>query len=224
MLNNCLQKFARGRALLGIRMQKKFESSFEYAKRCTAKRRIRKKEWLAEVLHKAAQGDHVAVRYFKKRQGIQGMHATYIHKAGGPLRVVAAQLQAFYESKYTPDRDDSQLAQAVLHAHVSGHSPPIQCITVDQINFVLGLCNTGKPCGTEGVPYELLQCIMQTDLADEIVEFMNSVLNGSVKVPPNWLVKKVAFLAKSEPGHLRPMCSLRQCVRRLRRFCCYGLG
>ena len=129
------------------------------------------------------------------------MHATYIHKAGGPLRVVA-QLQAFYESKYTPDRDDSQLAQAVLDANVSGHSPPIQCITVDEINF---LCNTDKSCGTESVPYELLQCIMQTDLADEIVEFMNSVLNGSVEVPPNWLVNNVAFWATSEPDHLRPI-------------------
>ena len=32
---------------------------------------------------------------------------------------------------------------------------------------MLSLCKLGKSCGSDGVPYELLQCIMRTDLKFE---------------------------------------------------------
>ena len=59
------------------------------------------------------------------------------------------------------------------------------------------------------VPYELLQCIMQTDLKLEFVEMFNAILDGSYPVPDNCLTNRVAFLAKVAapcmPSHLRPI-------------------
>ena len=71
--------------------------SRKLANRIVAHRNFAKQEWLVSVLRKAAQGDFAAIRYFKKRQGIQGTRATYMHKAGGPQRAVT-EPQAFYAS------------------------------------------------------------------------------------------------------------------------------
>ena len=161
------------------------------ASRVVALRKFAKQEWLVGVLPKAAQGDFAAVRYFKKRQGIQGMHATYMHKAGGPQRAVM-ELQALYASKYTPlEENDSEPARAILHAHVAHQSPPLTSITAEEFLHALSFCKLGKSCGSDGVPYELLQCIMQTDLKWEFIEMFNAIVDGSYPVPENWLTNRV---------------------------------
>ena len=60
------------------------------------------------------------------------------------------------------------------------------------------MCKAGKSCGVDGVPYELLQCIMQTSLAEEFIDFFNSVLDGSTEVPQEWLDNKV--FSSQNPG------------------------
>ena len=53
------------------------------------------------------------------------------------------ELQAFYAAKYTPLKKDSELARASLHAHVAHHSPPLTCITEEEVQHALSL-QTGQ--------------------------------------------------------------------------------
>ena len=108
-----------------------------------------------------------------------------MQKARGPQRAIR-DLQALYADKYTPlQKNDSDLVRAILQVHVTNQSPPLSSIPADKVTHALSLCKTGKSCGTDGVPYEPLRCIMQTDLKFEFVEMYNSILNGSFPTPDN---------------------------------------
>ena len=54
------------------------------------------------------------------------------------------ELEAFYAARYAPlEVNDSELARAVLHAHVAHHSPPLTCITEEEVLDALSL-QTGQ--------------------------------------------------------------------------------
>ena len=96
-----------------------------------------------------------------------------------------------------------------MHAHVAHQSSPLTSITEQAQLHVLSLYKLGKSYGSDGVPYELLQCIVQADLKCEFIEMLNSILDGSYPVPENWLTNRVACLAKVAtpcmPSHFRPI-------------------
>ena len=195
--------------LIRIRKTLQGEEARALAKRIVDFRRARRQEWLVSVLEQASRGDYAAVRLFQKRQSLKGMQAQYSQSAGDPLQA-CMELKAFYEAKYTPtDEYPRGLHEAMLHAHVSENSPPLTSITREEIESTLSMCKAGKSCGVDGVPYELLQCIMQRSLAEEFIDFFNSVLDGSTEVLQEWLDNKVTFLSKaqapSQPSHLRPI-------------------
>ena len=58
--------------LIRLRKTRQRDDSRKLANLIVSLRKFAKQEWLVGVLHKAAQGDVAAVRYFKMRQGIQG--------------------------------------------------------------------------------------------------------------------------------------------------------
>ena len=54
------------------------------------------------------------------------------------------ELEAFYAAKYTPlEVNESELARAILHAHVAHHSPPLTCFTEKEVLHALSL-QTGQ--------------------------------------------------------------------------------
>ena len=128
------------------------------------------------------------------------------------------ELKAFYAAKNTPlEENDSELARAMLRAHVAHHSPPLTCITEENVLHALSLCKLDKSGGSDGVPHELSQCIMQTDLKYEFVEMFDAILNGSYPVPEDWLTSQSSSLSRQ--GHhtmhalsLENHCALHNCM------------
>ena len=53
-------------------------------------------------------------------------------------------------------------------------------ITAEEVCRVLATCKPGKSCGQDGVSYELLQLVMQTECSVHLVDMFNSVLFQSL--------------------------------------------
>ena len=81
--------------------------------------------------------------------------------------------------------------------------------SAEEIGEVLATCKPGKSCGPDGVSYELLQLVMQTECRVHVVELFNSVLFQTSPIPDNWLHSRLTLLPKvpnpSSPGDLRPI-------------------
>ena len=81
--------------------------------------------------------------------------------------------------------------------------------TPEEINGVLATCKNGKSCGSDGISYEFLQILMQTDLREHLVDYFNCILSGSTQVPKEWLISRMTFIPKVvspiSPKDLRPI-------------------
>ena len=64
----------------------------------------------------------------------------------------------------------------VRHSNSCMQLQPPSLITEEEICEVLATCKPGKSCGPDGVSYELLQLVMQTECRAHVVELLNSVL------------------------------------------------
>ena len=56
-------------------------------------------------------------------------------------------------------------------------------ITVQEIAEVLNTCKLGKSCGEDGVSYELLTVLVNSDLSQHLADLFNSILFGNVPIP-----------------------------------------
>ena len=90
----------------------------------------------------------------------------------------------------------------------SGITDP-QPITEEEIFPVVQQCKRGKSAGRDGVTYELIEILMQTELKEAYVAWYNRILDGTEAIPEEWCVSQATFLPKvSEPtlpAHLRPI-------------------
>ncbi|CAE7532301.1 unnamed protein product, partial [Symbiodinium sp. KB8] len=87
-----------------------------------------KKEWLASLLEKSAEGDFRAIAYFKKRNTAMYTQGSYCIRAGGRTKAIA-DLRAYYQRKYVPQ----------------------------EIRDVAFMCKHNKSTGADGISYEALQ-------------------------------------------------------------------
>ena len=135
------------------------------------------------------------------------VHSSYILNAGGEQQALA-DLQRFYACKHALDRPhDSLFALRMVAEHVS--CTTAEPFTVDELRHCLNTFKQGKSAGEDGVPYEFLHVVVQTDLVHAFLCELNSVLDGSRPVPPTWFEGRLTFLPKvSKPGgpkDLRPI-------------------
>ena len=149
-------------------------------------------------------------------------------------RKALTELQAFYSDKYIPKKLMILSLPGLFCTHTFLRiALPLQAspkkkfrMLARALSLSLSLCNTGKSCGTDGVPYELLQCVLQTELQTKLIEMYNAILNGSQPFPQNWPINRVAFLAKvtvpSKPADLRPKVLSTVICKSIRRFSCYA--
>ncbi|CAE7400021.1 unnamed protein product [Symbiodinium microadriaticum] len=94
-----------------------------------------KKEWLASLLEKSAEGDFRAIAYFKKRNTAMYTQGSYCIRAGGRTKAIA-DLRAYYQRKYVPQ----------------------------EIRDVAFMCKHNKSTGADGISYEALQMLLQSEL------------------------------------------------------------
>ena len=168
-----------------------------------------KKAWMEEILVRSSQGDFTAISYLKKRQSAQSTQSSYIIRAGGEDRAIA-DLRSFYKRKYTPqDPAMPGLAEAMFLSRAGKLEKP-RDITVEEVLATLARCKHGKSTGMDGIPYELIQVMMQSKHAPSVAVFLTEVLNNVEPVPEEWLTGQVALLPKKQepraPKDLRPIC------------------
>ena len=167
-----------------------------------------KQSWLTHLLDKGSKGDYGAISYFRKRQSTVTQHTNYIVRAGGVSRAVS-DLKTYYRHKYTAhDLQEDELPLNLFLSRIPRfHKPDL--ISVDELSTVLSTCKTGSSAGDDGITYEMLHCLAQSELAPHIVDLFNAVLFQVIPPPQEWLISKITFIPKiktpSLPQHLRPI-------------------
>ena len=180
----------------------------DLAKQIADTRRTAKKEWLANLLQRSAEGDYRAIAYFKKRNSAMYTQGSYCIRAGGRSKAIT-DLRFFYQRKYTPpDPVIRGLPRAIFHQRAGPILNP-EPFTLEEIRDVAFMCKHNKSTGADGISYEALQMLLQSELADHILDMYNGVLQGLLPIPRGWLHSHVCFLPKtstpSSPADLRPI-------------------
>ena len=146
--------------------------------------------------------------FFNRRQSVCTTHSNYIVRAGGKQCAVAG-LRQHFMLKYTPpDAVLPHLPQQIL-CSIDQPLPAPDLITVDEIRTIVDTCKMEKSAGRDGISYEFIAALVNSDLAEHLVDWFNSILFGSTAIPDEWLVSHLTFLPKiplpSLPKHLRPI-------------------
>ena len=168
-----------------------------------------KQTWLTELLDRGSKGDFGAISYFRRRQSTITQHTNYIVRAGGVSKAVS-DLKTYFHVKYTPPDPSpvDELPIALLQSRVSSFDKP-ELISTQEISDVLATCKLGSSAGHDGLTYEMLLCLSQSELAPHLADFFNAVLFQVIPPPQEWLLSKITFLPKiknpSLPQHLRPI-------------------
>ena len=197
-----LQMIRQRRQLVG-------KEARELGKDILRMRQASKAAWLTELLDRGSQGDYRAIAYFKRRQNILTMHSNYVVRAGGTTKA-AQDLKNYFRITYTPpDPLPNEVSAVDLYtSRVHSFEKP-SYITPSELTSTLALCKAGKSCGEDGISYELLSLISQTDLGPHLCDLFNSILFQTTAIPQQWLVSRLTFIPKiptpSLPKHLRPI-------------------
>ena len=92
-------------------------------------------------------------------------------------------LRHFYVMKYTAARPlESELGLRMVWCHAKDCI--LEAFTLPEVQEVLPSFKHGKSCGTDGVSYELLDVLAQSEAAPLFLEFLNAVWTRKVPVPP----------------------------------------
>ena len=194
--------------LIARRKRQHGREARELAKQIADTRRRAKKEWLATLLQKSAEGDYRAIAYFKKRNTAMYTQGSYCIRAGGRSKAIA-DLRFFYQRKYTPpDPTIRGLPRAIFHERAGPILNPAP-FTLEEVRDVAFMCKHNKSTGADGISYEALQMLLQSELAEHILDMYNGVLRGLLPIPRGWLHSHVCFLPKTStpcsPADLRPI-------------------
>ena len=196
------------KAMIKTRRGLKGAESRALAKEILAARRNEKAAWLTKVLDRSANGDFHAISYFNRRQSVITTHSNYMIRAGGRQRAVA-ELRQHFCLKYTPPEVlPPDLPQQIL-CSLDQPIPPPPLITVQEIQDVVNTCKMGKSAGDDGISYEFLAALSNSELAPHLADFFNSILFGTTPIPDSWLLSRLTFLPKVSvpclPKDLRPI-------------------
>ena len=179
----------------------------ELGKEIVRLRAIAKNLWLTKLLDRSANGDFKAISYFRRRQAVLSSHQNYLICAGGKHKAIS-DLKKHFRLKWTEPQLMPCSALDVLHS-IPAPLPKPSLISEEEVCEVLGTCKAGKSAGEDGISYELLQLLMQTECRVHLVDLFNSVLFGTSPLPPSWLSSKLTLLPKvpqpSCPADLRPI-------------------
>ena len=174
----------------------------DLAKQIADKRRSSKKEWLANLLQRSAEGDYRAIAYFKKRNSALYTQGSYCIRAGGRSKAIS-DLRFFYQRKYTPPEPVIRgLPRAIFHQRAGPILNP-NPFTLEEIRDVAFMCKHNKSTGADGISYEALQMLLQSELADHIMDMYNGVLQGLLPIPENGCT---AMLFSSQDFHPKRAC------------------
>ena len=81
-----------------------------------------KRRWRTDLLERAANGDYVAISYFRKRQSTRVTHGLFSARLGGAPEAISA-LKAHFQNKFTPP--DLPVPHLPMHMLQTRHpSPP----------------------------------------------------------------------------------------------------
>ena len=147
----------------------------ELGKEIVRLRAVAKNLWLTSILDRSANGDYRAVSYFRRRQSALASHNNYLIRAGGKAKAIGDRKKHFRVKWSEPELQLVSPLQ-VRHSNSCMQLQPPSLITEEEICEVLAACKPGKSCGPDGVSYELLQLVMQTECRVHVVELLNSVL------------------------------------------------
>ena len=117
------------------------------------------------------------------------MRAGEFHKA-------TSEMKQFYHRKFeSPDLHNDREVMAMYLAR-TGPVPAPALFSEAEVEEVIFGMKRGKSAGPDGVVYEHLQVLMNSELKPHFVEFFNRILVGELELPDPWFVSRVAFLAK----------------------------
>ena len=161
---------------------------------------------MTSLLDRGPSGDYHAVSFFKRRQTTKFSQGSFIMRAGGQEKA-ARDLTTFYKTKYTPPDPASPEETTTTYLALAGEVPNATPITGEEVQAVLDTTKAGKSTGPDGVPYELVFSIMQSNLQSKFIAFFASVLHQTRPIPERWLKSQVALIPKtkcpSKPKDLR---------------------
>ncbi|CAE7450117.1 unnamed protein product, partial [Symbiodinium sp. CCMP2456] len=108
-------------------------------------------------------GDYRAISYFRKRNSALYTQGSYCFRAGGKTKAVT----------------DLNRVGPIM-------SPRL--LTSEELMDVAFLCKHNKSTGADGVSYEAVQMLLQSELSEHLLEFFNGVLLGITPVPEGPIV------------------------------------
>ena len=195
--------------LIALRKGSDPQLSKELALQIVQQRSQDKRVWRTELLERAAAGDYKAISYFRKRQAVRTTHGLFALRMGGKDRAISA-LKHFYQVKFTdPNNPDPLLPQAILQATCVTPPSPAHPIDKDELEGALNTFKGGKSAGADGVTYELLQILAQTQASSHLLRTFNRYLSNELPPPETWFTSRLTLLPKIKepclPKHLRPI-------------------
>ena len=176
-----------------------------------------RRQWMEDILARSANGDFAAISFLKKKMSVKASHGAYVQRAGGEEQAIK-DLRTFYARKYTPkDPVVPGLPQA-MYLQRAGPLQDAKPLELEEIQILLAGCKHGKSTGRDGIPYELLQVLLQTPLQCEFVRYLDDVLHQRRPIPLEWTTGQITLIPKipepRNPKDLRPIC-LSACVGKL---------
>ena len=180
----------------------------DLSKQIAQQRAAARKEWLQHLLNLGAGGDYRAISYFRRRESVAHTHASFVIRMGGIDSALKA-MKSFYHAKYTPRELTPPSLPMAMYLSAVPHVPAPQPIQEEEILHVLSTCKRGKSAGQDGITYEFIETLMQSNLSGAFVAWFNSILAGSSDIPEPWRISQATFLPKRQepscPSDLRPI-------------------
>ena len=159
-------------------------------------RKQARKQWEADRLSRASQGDWAALKGCKPPKQTGWEHAFAEAQQGDPHTAVHNHLEQVYKGDGVAPNDGVFPGASTGFDH-------------EELRVALGQMKTGKSVGVDGTSAELLKALVELPGgADHLLEFMTRTL-VTHQIPRDWNVPLMIILAKvtspSEAKHLRPI-------------------
>ena len=173
-------------------------------KRYLRQLRTERDAWKAQKLERAASDwtQFQAVRNTKK-----SWEGDYFREceAEDPAQAIHDHFQNIFRAPEEEGDVDAQLKQIWQSLDRSRPQP----ITSEEIRKAVGDCKPNKAVGPDGVPNEMLKCLVQDDTSlSALTEWFNGIFMRT-EIPTEWSAAVLKLLAKiqvpKDPSHLRPI-------------------
>ena len=170
----------------------------DLARQIVGARREARHEWLAQLMHRASDGDCGAVSYLKARAKPVTTHEKYIEKFGGKqaaARDLKTRMKSLFEAPER-ERDKDHAQQWEIQLTDAANNVPMENFWDTEILQGVSRLKKGKTSGKSGVSADFLHALVSLPSGVQMIRaHLNSLLREG-RAPDDYYEAFVCLLAK----------------------------